>query len=136
MLVRAFWPECDCNTPEWGRHRRIDALWVEATQEEAEAQILPSLPPEVAERSRVVAQKPSLASHLGEPPRPSCYLVAPDLSVFVPFKASYPYSHMWNAYSPFGLFDPSLLENLEELRQFIPPTQVEWLGVRGRTPEL
>ena len=130
MLVRVYWPNCNCGHRDWGKHRRIDALWVEATQQEAEAELLPFLPPDVAKQSRAVAQEHSIASALGEPPRPYCYLVAVDLSVFVPFKASYPFSHMWNAYCPFGEFAPSVLNSLDELRQFTAPEDVQWMGVR------
>lgn len=141
MLVRLFWPDRCIGMGSYKKDRRvgtqeqredrcIDFFWVEATKEEAEAQILPFVSPDIAQKSYDLARDIRLAALWGTPTRPFCCLIAQDLSEFVPLKSSFPYGGMWNAYSPFGEFAPALLQTLDELRQFTVPELILWHGIR------
>jgi hypothetical protein len=103
----------------------MDAFWVEATAEEAEANVFPRLQPQqVAESQRVAEQHIDLAEHFASreaargvpaPPRPFCFLVARDLSTIDPFHIHYPVHQLWNAYSPFRKMPEREIAGLEDL---------------------
>lgn len=128
MLLRMFWPECREFHPR-EPVRLLDGLWVEATREEAEAEILPRLAPEAVAISHRAASADWYARMIGDPPRPYCYLVAEDLSVILPQNCRFPVHQLWNAYSPFGEFEAFDFSRLEEIRHFAPPSRIRWLGI-------
>jgi len=117
MIIRVYWPQRgDRNETE-----PIDAFWVEATYEEAEKAIFPFLTPEVIERSKTYAKEgESIASQIGNPLRPYCFLVAQDLSTIEPCNVHYPFHHIWNGYSPFKELPECHINTLEELKTFVP----------------
>jgi len=101
MLILFFWRDCGYRGKKWGTEP-LDAFWVEATQEEAENDVFPRLPPTTIVESRELAEHfKEVAELMGNPTRPFCFLVARDLSSIDPFTAHYPIHQMWNAYSPF-----------------------------------
>ncbi len=121
MLVRRFWRDCGYRGKEWGAER-VDAFWVEATSEEAEASVFPRLRAEqIAESRKLAAQGRRIAEKLGTPARPFCFLVARDLSAIDPLRVHYPFHQLWNAYSPFESMRRRQISNLEELRKLKPP---------------
>jgi hypothetical protein len=130
MVVRFFWPNCN----HWGKDsgkKPIDAFWVEATLDEAETSIFPLLTPQAIAESKKFAEKYShIAKEMANPPRPYCFLVAKDISSIDPFHVNYPVHHMWNAYSPFGEFKEHRISQLADLRTFILPKRIDWLGIR------
>lgn len=116
MRVCYFWPACDFRGKQWGALLPMDAFWIEATAEEAEAAIFPRLQPEQVAESRGLAERfLELASTLGSPARPFCFLVARDLSSIDPFCVHYPFHQMWNAYSPFRAMPEREVVHLEDL---------------------
>jgi hypothetical protein len=115
MLVRLVWRDCGYRGKRWGAEP-IDAFWVEATAEEAEAEVFPLLRPEqVAESRKRSEEGRSIADRIGSPARPFCFLVARDLSTIAPFHVHYPFSPMWNAYSPFRPMPECWISRLEEV---------------------
>lgn len=112
MIFQVYWPQRDRNGA-----KPIDSFWVEATYEEAEKAIYPFLTPEEIERSKTHAKEgESIASQIGNPPCPYCFLVAKNLSTIDPFHVDYPYHQMWNAYSPFKEIAKHHINALEELK--------------------
>ena len=132
MLVRLFWPKC-WHFADKSDKASMDGLWVEATREEAESEILWRLSPEQQEKSHREAATDWYAREIGNPSRPYCYLVAHDLSSIIPFNCRYPVHQMWNAYSPFGQFETFSFSKLEELKNLVVPRKVIWIGVQGET---
>lgn len=131
MRVRLFWPSCDLfDVGKSGTF--MDAYWVEATREEAEADILPRLNQELQVKSHQEAVDDKFAKQNGNPPRPYCYVVTKDLSNIIPFNCRYPFHQLWNAYSPFGRFQPFLFTRLEELMDFAVPAEIDWLGLHTK----
>jgi hypothetical protein len=113
MIVRWFWRNCDYRRKEWGA-ARMDAFWVEATLEEAEAAIHPRLTHEDVAKSKALAER--LAEFARSRGRsPYCFLVVRDLSSIDPHEFHYPFHHMWNAYSPFSEMPERKIARLEEL---------------------
>jgi hypothetical protein len=113
MLVRCYYPQCNFRntTP-------IDSFWVEATYEEAEKAIFPFLTPEEIKKSKTYAEMgQKIAAKISSPPKPYCFLVAKDLSIINPFEVHYPFSNMWNAYSPFKSLSECYIDTLEELKK-------------------
>ncbi len=117
MVVRLFWKNCFlCER---------DALWVEATADEAEADIFPRLGGEVIAESRTLAEQSGpLASSLGRPGLTFCFLVSKDLSLIRPFHVYYPFHQLWNAYSPFRARPEVRIETLDECRDIVLPDAV------------
>lgn len=120
MLIRCFWPKCDYRDETQSVHG-TDALWVEATAEEAAREVFPLLAPDLIARSESLALRSRVARDLGTPPRPFCYLVARDLSVVIPLEPHYPVSPMWNAYCPFRKFPITEILTLAEARDLRMP---------------
>ncbi|WP_338421229.1 NADAR family protein [Nostoc parmelioides] len=117
MIIRVYWPQRDCHN----KTEPIDSFWVEATDEEAQKAIFPFLTPEVIEQSKTHARNGEIiASQIGNPPRPYCFLVAQDLSTIDPFDVHYPFHQMWGAYSPFRELAEFHINTLEELTIFMP----------------
>jgi len=116
MLVRWFWPASHASED------KAHAFWVEATQAEAEAAIFPHLSADVIAESRRLAKEcAGIAKHLGDPPRPFCFLVARDLGHINPYVVHYPFHQLWNAYSPFREMPEQHIAGLEELRELECP---------------
>ncbi len=115
MLVRWVWK--DCSYPLNSREvAHIDAFWVEATRKEAKACIFPHLSrDQILESMKFAEQNSEIASKLAKPPRNYCFLVARDLSMVVPLSVTFPFSNMWNAYSPFEEISERKISSLEEL---------------------
>lgn len=125
MLVRAFWPK-------WLRDE-VDGFWVEATLDEAEADVFSFLSPEDIRKSRDLADRSQfMAVELGQPPRPYCFLVSRDIKRIEPCQVHFPFHQMWNAYSPFGRFPDHYVDNLDEIAD-IKPHDIVWIGLH--TPE-
>jgi hypothetical protein len=123
MLVRFFWRDCDFSKKE-RKAKFLDAFWVEATKTEVEDAIFPYLQADAVEESRLLADKfYEIAKQFGNPTRPSCFLIARDLSTINPFPVNYPFHHMWNAYSPFESMPEKLIAQLQELRSLIVQNQ-------------
>ena len=121
MLIRYFWRD-------WERRGMkpdsdpVDAFWVEATTDEAEAYVFPLLETvSVRESRRLADEFSTIVEQSSVPLRPFCFLVARDLSSIDPMHAHYPFHHMWNAYSPFEALPTSVIENLQELRTLRVP---------------
>ena len=115
MLVRRLWRDCDFRRKEWGAPR-VDAFWVEATEEEAETSVFPHLEPSAIEESRQLSEQyGKLAEQMGSPARSFCFLVAKDLSSVDPFPVHYPIHPMWNAYSPFEAIPSVHITTLDEV---------------------
>ncbi|MBD1925983.1 hypothetical protein H6F74_06750 [Trichocoleus sp. FACHB-90] len=127
MLVRLYWPQRNSQsgaTP-------VNSFWVEATYEEAEKAIFPFLTPDAIKKSETYAKRgQKIAAQIGSPPKPYCFLVAKDLSSIYPFHVHYPFSPMWNAYSPFEQFSESHIETLEQLRTYATGSRERHLIVR------
>jgi hypothetical protein len=121
MIIRWFWRDCNFRGKKWGAIP-IDAFFVEATKEEATAEIFPILHPvEIAESRELAERFLHLAEELGTPARPYCYLVARDLSTIDPFHVHYPFHQLWNGYSPFEEIEEVNIQSLEETRELILP---------------
>ena len=121
MLIGCFWRDCGFRSKQWGA-KAVDAFWVEATQTDAEIYIFPRLePPAIAESRELAVQAKELTEYLGNPARPFCFLVARDLSSIDPFPVDYPFSHMWNAYSPFESMPETAIASLDELQNLDLP---------------
>jgi hypothetical protein len=130
MVIRFFWPNCKHRGKE-GEAEPLDSLWVEATKKEAERDIFPRICSEArAESKKLAKQYAHVAKEMADPPRPYCFLVAKDLSSIDPFHVNYPVHHMWNAYSPFGEFPEHRINDLDELKTFILPDKIDWVGIR------
>jgi hypothetical protein len=120
VIVRLFWRDCRYRHNEWTA-TRIDAFWVEATLEEAEAAIYPRLTQERVAESKALAER--WAEHAKSRSQTSyCFLVARDLSSIDPHAFHYPFHHMWNAYSPFAEMPERKIEQLEELATIVLPS--------------
>ncbi|MEP0812705.1 hypothetical protein [Coleofasciculus sp. FACHB-SPT9] len=116
MLVRLYWSQCEYRNFQWGA-TPVDSFWVEATYEEAEKAIFPFVTPEAIEKSKNYAKRgQEIAAQISNPPKPYCFLVAKDLSSIAPFDVHYPFSSMWNGYSPFEEFSECHIETLEQLK--------------------
>ncbi len=121
MRVRYYWPKCT-NRGRSTDAPAIDAFWVEATQQEAEAAVFPSLNPHQVDESRRLAEEFShVAKALGDPARAFCYLVARDLSSVDPRPPHYPVHQLWNAYSPFKPISETTIAYLGDLRSIALP---------------
>ncbi len=117
MLIRLFWPACTFGNKNWGAEP-VDAFWVEATQEEAEAGIFPHMEPAAVGESRALAERSKgMAAKTEDAARPFCFLVTRDLSRVDAFPANYPFHHMWNGYSPFREMPGVEIAALEEVRK-------------------
>lgn len=128
MRIRWYWQNCD----KWSREP-VMALWVEATQEEAEIYIFPSLESsKVIDSKNLAEQFKELAAHMGNPARPFCFLVAQDLSSIEPFPVHYPIHQLWNAYSPFDEIPEITITSLDELRNLVLPSAIR--GDGGAVP--
>lgn len=116
MLVRYFWRNCDLYY-----NNGNDALWVEATEGEAESDIFPRLSEADISKSREFAEK---TGHVAtRPDLTFCFLVAKDLSFIYPFHVHYPFHQLWNAYSPFQTMPEINVKNLDELSQIEIPQE-------------
>lgn len=116
MMVRSCWPACDYWNNEGGA-APTDAFWVEMTRQEAIESIFPHLNAEQrAESEQLAYESEDFVEEFLPPPRPFCFLVARDLSSIGPCNASYPYSPMWNAYSPFRPIPERTITSLQELK--------------------
>jgi len=130
MVVRFYWPDCEYRGKQWIKES-IDAFWVEATLKEAVKSVFPMLSPEGIDESKKLAKEYlHVAREMAKPVRPYCFLVSRDLSSIAPFHVHYPVHHMWNAYSPFGEFEVHHISDLKELKTFIVPHNIEWVGIR------
>lgn len=117
VLVRLFWGGDDNYRGKRWVSEPVDAFWVEATADEAEAVVFPHLQAAAVDESRDLAEDlQNVAEQLGTPARPFCFLVARDLSFIDPFPARYPYHQLWNAYSPFESMPDRMISSLEELQ--------------------
>jgi hypothetical protein len=116
MLVRRFWRDCNARGNK-AKAEPVDAFWVEATSEEAEAAVFPLLGAAEVAQSRALAEEcRKLAESRDCPVRAFCFLIARDLSTIDPFPVHYPFHHLWNAYSPFESIPARVVVHLEELR--------------------
>ena len=121
MRVRFYWPECT-NRGRSTDAPAVDAFWVEATQQEAQASVFPTLTPHQVEESRRMAKQFShVANALGDPARAFCYLIVPDLSSVDPRPPHYPVHQLWNAYSPFKPISETTIADLSDLRSIAVP---------------
>lgn len=117
MLVRLYWQQCD-------RTQLIDAFWVEATYEEAEELIYPLLSPESIKESKIYAKNgEEFSATLSSTPRSSCFLVSRDANSIKPFFTHYPFSHMWNGYSPFKDLPEHYINTLAQLNNIELPRE-------------
>ncbi len=122
MLVRWFWPDC-------AKHRErgadpVDAYWIEAGQDEAEAAVFPHLGSAAIETSHRLAQAfYGIAERMGTPARPFCFLVARDLTFVEPGPVHYPFHQLWNAYSPFEQLAERTISDLTELQNLTYPPE-------------
>lgn len=109
MLIRFKWKNCDlCDG---------DALWLEATEQEAKEQVFPLLNNEAVATSELCATaSKALAELMGRPECTFCFLVSGDIEFIRPFKAGYPVHHLWNGYSPFEEMDPIEVIQLSEIK--------------------
>lgn len=118
MLVRLYWNQCTLTRPE---NQPIDAFWVEATENEAKNLVFPYCSADIVARSQMYgARDREIAAQFGSISRPCCFLIAHDLSTIKPLAVHYPYSPMWNAYSPFRKIAEHHIDSLEKLVNFIP----------------
>jgi ribA/ribD-fused uncharacterized protein len=125
MIIRVYWPRCHYRN--FQKAEPIDAFWVEASYEEAQKAVFPFMTPEAIERSKTHAKDgESIAFQIGNPPRPYCFLVAKDLSTIDPFEVHYPFSHMWNGYSPFQGIVEYRINALEELKDFVLLSEIKF----------
>ena len=114
MLVRWFWKNC--------RFCESDALWVEATAGEAEAEIFPRLSEkDIAESREFSKQSGHIAASLKTPDLTFCFLVSKDLSFIRPFHVHYPFHQLWNAYSPFRTRPDVRIDTLDECCDIVLP---------------
>lgn len=121
MRVRIVWPQCDFRHGKWDAPP-LDAYWVEATREDAEALIFPHLDDPLRDKSLTYGlSRRQSADPLGATPLPFCFLVACDLSAIEPMDASYPFSSLWNDECPFVLIPEFSVRSLEELRDRAVP---------------
>lgn len=125
MLIRYFWPNCPFRNKEWGAEP-LDAFWVEASLEQAEAAIFPYLNAAAIKESHdFVERYQHVAEIIGSSSRPYCFLISRDLSAIDPFHVHYPFHQLWAAYSPFEVMPEVIIETLEELKAItLPPKQV------------
>ena len=128
MIVCYFWRDCNFRGRQWDVEP-IDAFWVEATREEAEATVFHCLEPTIVRESEALAHKHTrlaerLATALGTPPRPFCFLVARDLSTIDPFHVHYPFHQLWNAYSPFERMPEQEIVQLYDLTDLVLPPKI------------
>jgi hypothetical protein len=122
VVVRLIWRECNYRCGEWNTLPKIDSFWVEAAEQEAHEKLFPLLTPgQVAESKELSKREPEAPATLKPPPLPYCFLVARDLSSIDPHESSYPYHHMWNAYTPFEEIRERHIDNLHELRELVAP---------------
>ena len=116
MTVRLVWPDCDLDD---GRARRapVDSFWVQAERAEAEACIVPFMPEDASLDDRMAG---SGSADCGPG---YCFLVSRDLQSIAQMQWYFPFSGLWNAYSPFREFpEPVEISSLEELGAIeIPP---------------
>ena len=122
MLVRRIWYNCDYRNKSWDAEP-CDALWVEATLDEAQKDIFPRLSDEGIAESKLCTNRcrhyiESCANE-GKEVYPYCFLVARDLSSIDPFHATYPFDNLWGGYSPFEEFPETRIDNLEQLKSLI-----------------
>ncbi len=117
MFVRLFWKNCDlCDS---------DALWVEATSDEAKADIFPRLSSEeVAESKELAERAEHIADSLGRSALTFCFLVSKDMSFIRPFHVYYPFHQLWNGYSPFRKRPEVQIDTLDECRDIVLPDAV------------
>ena len=121
MLIRLYWPACTFRDKKWGT-APLDAFWVEATREEAEACIFQRLNPDALAEARILAERVKGAvAQKTERSRPLCFLVSKDLSQIEPFPANYPFHHMWNGYSPFREVPAVEIAALDDVREIVLP---------------
>ena len=112
MITRFIWRKCDMCAD-------ADAYWLEASQEEAESLVFPSLAEIAVEQSRRHSEETGRFAELimGKPGLTFCFLVSRDLKYVLPFHVNYPVHHMWNAYSPFEKIPEKEIRSLEEIRK-------------------
>jgi hypothetical protein len=113
-----MWKNCTYRNGDWGASP-VDAYWVEATKKEAVKYVFPSLLPEAKAASLLYGKRGvGVANDVGKPALPFCFLVAKDLSSIDPHETHYPFSGLWNAYSPFSDVPEFRINSLEELKSF------------------
>ncbi len=121
MIVRYYWRNCALRGGT-SDAPAIDALWVEATQQEAESSVFPSLTPQkISESIDLAKHYINVAEKMGAPARAFCYLVARDLSSIDPRPPHYPVHQLWNAYSPFRPMPEISISNLRDLLDITLP---------------
>jgi len=118
MRTRLYWSKCTLKRSE---SEPVDTFWVEATNFEAKQLIFPHCSARQIESSLAYALRDHELSYLfSNPALAYCFLVAQDLSSIEPFAVYYPFSPMWDAYSPFRSIEENQLASLEDLKTIIP----------------
>lgn len=121
MRVRFFWPDCTYRNHRWGASP-VDAFFVEATEQEAAACILPLLPQTGPKEVPPAGDRYARAAELmGDRTRTCCFLVARDLSTVDRFSPHYPIANQWNGDSPFRDMPEITITTLTELREIVLP---------------
>jgi len=121
MLARYFWRKCDY--PEWSQcEKSIDAIWIEATEVEAEKLIFPYLSPKLIKKSKDLSEKCfEVEKILGSPAKSFCFLISKDLTNIHPCHARYPFHQLWNGDSPFEKMQIVTLISLSDIAEIEIP---------------
>ena len=116
MLIRCYWRNCRYSGKRWD-NSPVDAVWVEATEQEAEDAVFPHLDQEsIAESKELAERYRGVAEKIENPARPFCFLVARDLRSIEPFHPHYPFHQLWNGDSPFEPMPETTVASLNEVR--------------------
>jgi hypothetical protein len=115
MLARYFWRKCDYLELSQ-RKEPIDAIWIEATESEAEQFIFPYLSQKLIQKSKELSDEWfEIAKKLGNPARPFCFLASKNLINIYPCHIHYPFHQLWNGDSPFEKMPIVNLRSLNDI---------------------
>jgi len=115
MKTRLIWRECSVCSNK-------DSLWVECTDEEVTAKILPFITDDVSDFLKTVSQNQG-TNLLNNNPLDEIYtnffMVSFDALIIKSYQWLMPYSGQWNAYCPFIQFEPIDFDSLADIKDII-----------------
>lgn len=147
MIVRMIWPDHRRDTSIVGNGRAGDAFWLECRLAEADALVLSQATPErraalarditdiiTVARARIASFDRERAEdntgewtpneekwrHYGGDADPwICFLISRDGAVIEAHPWHYPFSGLWNAYSPFRAIAETVVASVADLRAIV-----------------